>query len=164
MKATTVFFGALATATAVYGLPSGVEDQALEKKSTGATAASSCYTVSGVGVFTTKQTYAFTSQFLPAGLGKSQYVVQDRNNGAPWNHGFNTSLAYAQGGYFNLVVPGGQKPASDPQKAIYGGELYTTASNILYASVRTSAILGSAPGTCQGKLRPLLVSLFDADT
>lgn len=111
----------------------------------------SCYSISGVGTFTTKKVYEFDSDSLPADLQISSYLVYERKAGNPWNHGFVTSNVYVQDGYLNLVVPGHQDPAKDSRKAIYGGEVYTAEQGILYGSVRTNVIFDKEPGTCQGQ-------------
>ena len=50
-----------------------------------------------------------------------------------------------QSPYLQLTVPGGQKTSP-----IQGGEVYTSVSDILYASVRTVAIFSPVAGTCHG--------------
>ena len=56
-----------------------------------------------------------------------------------------TSLVSVTGGYLNMKVPGGQ--TTSPIKT---AQIQTTETDMLYASVRTTAILASVPGVCNG--------------
>ncbi|KFH48231.1 Beta-glucanase-like protein [Hapsidospora chrysogenum ATCC 11550] len=79
----------------------------------------------------------FQSGSLPHGLSRSQYPVGQTHRYAPEN-------VVVRDGYLELLVPGGQ---SQP---ISCGEVVTDERNILYASVRTVAILTETPGVCNG--------------
>lgn len=76
---------------------------------------------------------------LPDGLYTSVYTVGEGT------HQYTTSNVNVAGGYLQLKVPGGQK--SMPYS---GGEVATTEERILYASVRTVAILSEPAGVCNG--------------
>ncbi|KAI9826997.1 MAG: hypothetical protein M1826_006476 [Phylliscum demangeonii] len=109
-----------------------------------ATQSGNLWLVAGLGAFTTAKTYTFTGTTLPAGLAASSYTVHDAAP-APYSHIFLPADVSVAAGYLQLKVPGGQT-ASPLQSA----EVTTTAANILYGSVRTTAILGAAAGTCNG--------------
>ena len=97
------------------------------------------HTISNVGTFTNFANYTFLSSSLPAGLYASSFQVGK----PPYTHLFQPKNVVLSPPYLHLIVPGGQ--TSFP---ISSAELTTTASNILYASVRTTAILSTVPGTC----------------
>lgn len=105
------------------------------------------WVIPGTGTFANKDVYTFTGTTLPAGLTASNYQVDDRIGGAPYNHVFNPANVAVSGGYLNLKVPGGQKPTS--KVAISSAEI-TTNTNMLYGSVRINAIFSTVPGTCHG--------------
>ena len=100
----------------------------------------SVYTLPSIGTFTHSAKYTFLTSTLPSGLSISTYPVGN----APYTHLFSTSNIALTPPYLSLTVPGGQSafPISSAQIA-------TTATNILHASVRTTGILSSEPGTCQ---------------
>ncbi|RMZ86409.1 hypothetical protein DV736_g6365, partial [Chaetothyriales sp. CBS 134916] len=99
---------------------------------------SSQWTVPDIGVFNNKVVYTFNGNTLPDGLTASDYVVQDRLGGAPFDHQFTPANVQVSNGFLNLLVPGGQSPSnSDSLKC---AEVITSIPNILYASVRTNAI------------------------
>ncbi|KAH0435484.1 hypothetical protein CcaCcLH18_04876 [Colletotrichum camelliae] len=76
---------------------------------------------------------------LPDGLYTSVYTVGEGT------HQYTTGNVNVAGGYLQLKVPGSQK--SMPYT---GGEIATTEDRILYASVRTVAILSEPAGVCNG--------------
>lgn len=86
--------------------------------------------------------FHFTSSTLPAGLQANVHTV---GINAPYNRTFTTSNVYVENGFLNLRVPGGQT-----QSPIECGEVQTTFTDILHASVRTRAIFSKVPGTCAG--------------
>ncbi|KAI9791309.1 MAG: hypothetical protein M1816_004090 [Peltula sp. TS41687] len=114
-----------------------------------ATQSGNFWVVNGVGKFTTARTFDFAGQTtLPAGLYATSDTIRDTQQagtGAKYDHVFQPALATVGGGYLQLKVPGGQ--ATSPIRC---AEVATTFSNILYASVRTTAILSNPAGTCNG--------------
>lgn len=116
------------------------------------------YSVDGVGTFTNHVTYTFTDGTWPVdGLRASdQEGIRDQNHGAPYNHIFLSSNVFVADGYLQIEVPGGQTPSTaqnnpiTAQNSVTAGEVYTTDANILYASVRTTALFSTIPGTVQG--------------
>ncbi|KIX01213.1 uncharacterized protein Z518_08938 [Rhinocladiella mackenziei CBS 650.93] len=109
------------------------------------------HVIDGVGTFMESAVYTFEGDTLPAGLlASTDQLIPDEQWGAPFNHFFDSSNVAVQDGFAEVRVPGGQDPSSDPQRAIHSGEIFTLESQILYASVRTAAILSTEPGTCQG--------------
>ncbi|TEA22566.1 hypothetical protein C8034_v002946 [Colletotrichum sidae] len=76
---------------------------------------------------------------LPEGLYSSVYAVSEGT------HRYNASNVNVAGGYLQLKVPGAQT-----KKPYTCGEVVTTESRILYASVRTVAILSEPAGVCNG--------------
>lgn len=105
------------------------------------------WVVPGTGTFANKSVFTFTGSSLPAGLSASNYQVDDRSGGAPYNHVFKPANVAVSGGFLNLKVPGGQTPNANT--AISSAEVVTT-TNLLYGSVRTNAIFSTVPGTCHG--------------
>lgn len=63
----------------------------------------------------------------------------------PYAHNFTTSTVQVTSPYLSLLVPGGQH--SSPY---ISAQIETTVTNILYASVRTTALFSSVAGTCHG--------------
>lgn len=106
------------------------------------------WVVPGTGTFANKSVYTFEGNSLPAGLSASNYNVDDRSGGAPYNHVFTSKNVTVSGGFLNLKVPGGQKPSS--KIPITSAEVVTD-KKMLYGSVRTNAIFSVVPGTCHGK-------------
>jgi hypothetical protein len=105
------------------------------------------WVVPGTGTFANKSVYTFEGNSLPAGLSASDYKVDDRSGGAPYNHVFTPKNVSVSGGFLNLKVPGRQKPnATTP---ITSAEV-TTDKQMLYGSVRINAIFSDVPGTCHG--------------
>ena len=103
-----------------------------------------CSTVAGVGSFANHVTYDFsTLSSLPDGL--TSVTETDPAGTAPFSRTYDPSLTTVTGGYAQLTVPGGQ--SSSP---IRGASFQTTANDILYASVRTTAILTGTKGVCNG--------------
>ena len=85
--------------------------------------------------------------------------MQDRNSETteqiPYNHKFKASNVKVASGFLNLIVPGGQSPASPTRENTRGvpiscAEIITGEGNIRYASIRTRAIFSKEPGTCHG--------------
>ena len=101
------------------------------------------YEIGGVGSFTQLASYTFTGTDLPNGLVRNSYTVDDV--GSPYTHTFQTQNAYVSDGYLNLKVPGGQTTSP-----ISSAEVQTSITDIMYASVRTTAIFGTSAGTCNG--------------
>ncbi|KAI9829639.1 MAG: hypothetical protein M1826_005529 [Phylliscum demangeonii] len=106
-----------------------------------ATKIGNLYVVAGLGSFTNNQTFTFSGSALPDGLQISTDTIKD----TPDSYVHVKALATVAGGYLQLKVPGGQK-----KSPLQTAEVTTVASNIKYASVRTTAILGAAAGTCNG--------------
>ncbi|KAK5943856.1 hypothetical protein PMZ80_003137 [Knufia obscura] len=106
-------------------------------------------TIEGAGTFMKSATYTFPGTTLPEGLHRSPDLIRDQDYGAPYNHIFEAKNVVVKDGFLNIIVPGGQNPASAPNQAISSAEVFTTESDILYASVRTHAIFSTEPGTCQ---------------
>lgn len=103
-----------------------------------------------MGYFVHYKSYNFPGTTLPSGLLASAYTVNDKESTptAKYNHRFTPQNVAVRDGYLVLTVPGGQKPSfSNPATC---GEVTTSASNILYASVRTHAILTQEPGVVDG--------------
>lgn len=131
-----------------YARPSGIKERA--------TVAG--YEIDGVGTFTNCAVYDFTDNVWPQdGLWASNNeTIRDQNHGAPYNHIFLSSNVFAADGYLQIKVPGGQTPSTaqnEPitaQNSVTAGEVYTTDAGILYASVRTTALFSTVPGTVQG--------------
>ncbi|KAF2753283.1 concanavalin A-like lectin/glucanase [Pseudovirgaria hyperparasitica] len=113
------------------------------KRVPGVTKNGNNYEVGDAGIFTHSATYTFTGSSLPEGLYASEYTVEDAS--APFSHRFLASNAVVRAGYLDLIIPGGQS-----QSPLTGAELGTVESNILYGSVRTTAIYGDVPGACNG--------------
>lgn len=61
----------------------------------------------------------------------------------PYTHLFQSNNIILSPPYLTLLVPGGQ--TAHPIKS---AQISTSVENVLYASVRTTAILSSVPGTC----------------
>ncbi|CAN8096084.1 unnamed protein product [Discula destructiva] len=76
---------------------------------------------------------------LPDGLYASTWPIGTETQ-------YEASNVVVGGGYLNLKVPGGQ--TAPPYSS---AEVSTTVSNILYASVRTVAILSEPAGVCNGQ-------------
>jgi beta-glucanase (GH16 family) len=100
------------------------------------------WNVPGAGSFTQMSNFTFNDATLPSGLQVSSYTVDDK---APFAHQFTTSNVFIDDSFLQLRVPGGQTKA--PLKS---AEVVTTASDILYGSVRIRAIFSDVPGTCAG--------------
>lgn len=103
------------------------------------TTTSCSHVVPNVGTFTNFANYTFLSTSLPNGLQADSYQVGD----LPYTHLFQVSNVVLTPPYLSLIVPGGQNTFP-----INSAQMSTSAQNILYASVRTTAILSSVPGTC----------------
>lgn len=117
----------------------------------GATTDSCTNVIDGVGTFTNSAVYTFNGSTLPEGLhAPDGELIKDRDHPspAPYNHVFQASNVAIKDGFLQIKVPGGQTPATAPNFAITGGQVFTEDAGILYASVRTHAILDTEPGTC----------------
>ncbi|KPM43937.1 hypothetical protein AK830_g2575 [Neonectria ditissima] len=88
--------------------------------------------------FSNKAIYNFTGDSLPEGLSASDYQPDDA-------HTFTPSNVNVADGYLELLVDGGQT-----DMPYMSGEIVTDVQNILYASVRTVAILSEPAGVCNG--------------
>lgn len=108
---------------------------------------SSGASVPGLGYFTNFVTYSFANSSIMSGLQVSDYTVNDLASisNAKFDHSFSPSNVEVSDGYLVLKVPGGQK--SSP---ITCGEVTTSETEILYASIRTTAILTEEPGVVDG--------------
>lgn len=106
--------------------------------------------------FTNAQTFTFSGSTVPDGLSVANFKI---NNWSATTYArlYDPKNVVVSGGWLQLKVPGGQT-----QSPISGGEIIATANNILYASVRTTAILGNAAGTVNGKSTLLLIFLLIA--
>ena len=100
------------------------------------------HNVPGVGTFSNHVIYSFDGSTLPDGL----YPNADQVVGTPFARKYEPDLVSVSDGYLNLRVPGGQ--GSSP---ILGSGVNTIANNILYASVRTTALFSAVPGTVQSR-------------
>lgn len=105
---------------------------------------SSCHVVPDVGVFSHYESWDFTTlNSLP-----QQLVATSEDNltpGAPYHRIGDPDLVSVSGGYLNMKVPGGQTTSP-----IRTAQIQTTETDILYASVRTTAILSPVQGVCNG--------------
>jgi hypothetical protein len=128
----------------VYGVPLS---NCARSESPPATQQGNLWKVSGAGVFTNTHTFTFSGSSLPSGLAASDWEISDAPP-APYHHTFSPNNVKIANGVMKLIVPGGQTGPS-----ISSAEVSTTAAigNILYASVRTTAILGGVPGSCNGE-------------
>jgi len=94
------------------------------------------------GEFSHSKIFAFNqTNTLPDGLIASNYDVGN----PPYQTNYSPSNAVVRDGYLELIVPGGQGSGG-----ISSGQVEMTESNILYASVRTVAILSQPAGVCNG--------------
>ncbi|KAF5655176.1 glycoside hydrolase family 16 [Fusarium heterosporum] len=96
------------------------------------------YVVSRDVKFTNRKIWTFNGKSLPEGLYASGYKVGN-------THIYKESGVTLKKGYLELTVPGGQK--KKPYKC---AEVATEMENIMYASVRTTAILSEPAGVCNG--------------
>jgi hypothetical protein len=96
--------------------------------------------------FDNNLSFSFDGSSLPGGLSASDYTV----GSSPLTHSFSPSNVVVSGGYMQLNVPGGQTASP-----IGCSEVSTDVSNILYASVRTVAVLSDPAGVCNGKSLPV---------
>lgn len=96
------------------------------------------FVVSRQSQFDNHLSFSFDGDSLPDGLTASDYGSGD-------GPGYKPANAVVSDGYLQLTVPGGQT-----EKPYWGGEVSTDVFNILYASVRTVAILTEPAGVCNG--------------
>jgi len=104
------------------------------------------YTVPSLGTFTNFANYTFGNldNTLPAGLTASDdTTVGD----LPYSQVYEASNVVVRDGFMQLMVPGGQTAA--PYSS---AQVMTEETDIMYASVRTTAILASPAGTVNGEL------------
>lgn len=96
--------------------------------------------------FASTTTFEFSNNALPTGLVISNDTIDDQSDNpeARFNHKFNPKNVQFKDGYLELVVPGGQD-TSPLQCAEVSTEF-----EVMYASVRTYAILVGEPGVCNG--------------
>ncbi|KAK5019376.1 concanavalin A-like lectin/glucanase domain-containing protein [Cryomyces antarcticus] len=96
--------------------------------------------------YTNANTFNFAgASALPAGLVASNYQIGDAST-KPYSRTFlPEDVIVSGGGYMQLKIPGGQTTA--PLKC---AQVVTAATNIKYASVRTTAIFSSVAGSCHG--------------
>jgi len=103
------------------------------------------YTVPSLGTFTNFANYTFGNldNTLPAGLVASDdTTVGD----LPYSQVYQASNVVVRDGFMQLMVPGGQTAA--PYSS---AQVMTDETDIMYASVRTTAILASPAGTVNGE-------------
>jgi len=103
------------------------------------------YTVPSLGTFTNFANYTFGNldNTLPAGLAASDdTTVGD----LPYSQVYEASNVVVRDGFMQLMVPGGQTEA--PYSS---AQVMTEETDIMYASVRTTAILASPAGTVNGE-------------
>lgn len=99
-------------------------------------------------------TFAFAGNALPTGLANYYSRVNDTKTvGAPYDHEFEPSMSYVEGGFLNLLVPGGQQN----DQVIWSAEVQTTFT-VSAARVDTWAILTETHGVCNG------IFSYDGDT
>jgi hypothetical protein len=102
-------------------------------------------TVPGVGTFMNYENWDFsTLTALPEGLVASDNTIENGPPALYW-HQFSPNNVVVKGGYMTLTLPGGQDTSP-----ISCAQVTTTIDNIFYASIRTYAILGAAPGAVNG--------------
>ncbi|KAL9091847.1 MAG: hypothetical protein Q9159_001219 [Coniocarpon cinnabarinum] len=103
-----------------------------------------CSSISGVGSFATHVVYDFsTLSALPSEL-TSIPESEPREHGK-YSRTYDPELVNVTDGAAMLTVPGGQN-----QSPIRGAMMQTVEEHIKYASVRTTAILTSTKGVCNG--------------
>ncbi|WPB06215.1 uncharacterized protein RHO25_010872 [Cercospora beticola] len=105
-------------------------------------------TTSASAQWVSTTTYTFSGNTLPTGLIASSDLIGDTadpSSTATYNHQFNTSNVQISDNFLHLIVPSNQTTSP-----IQCAEISTQISNILYASVRTSAILTNESGICNG--------------
>lgn len=129
----------LSVAITVLGLASAAPKDCPTKRSPVPKFEKGQYIVDRSTKFSNKKVWTFNGKSLPAGLYASDYPVGK-------THLFTSSNVKLNKGYLELNVPGGQK--SKPYKC---AEVATEMENIMYASVRTTAILSEPAGVCNGK-------------
>jgi len=103
------------------------------------------YTVPFLGTFTNFANYTFTNLdgSLPAGL----VATDGRTIGdAPYSQIYQASNVVVRDGFLQLMVPGGQM-----QAPYSSAQVTTQQTDIIYASVRTTAILATPAGTVNGE-------------
>lgn len=133
-------------------------------KSDPVTPTGACYSVPSTGTFTQHALYDFSAagaSGLPTGLHANAYPLSNPN--APCDQQLSASNVYVQSGALNLRVPGGQGPCSTtggPRKSISVAEVQTSVTDILYASVRTTAKFTAVQGTCACRLPYPLASFL----
>lgn len=139
-----MLFHSLTSLMAV-GLATALPQSPIQKRSATPDLVNGKYIVSRQAEFDNQASYTFESGSLPEGLYKSNY------GGPGDDRAFVPANAYVQDGYLELLVNGGQTA-----KPYTCGEVTTTVENILYASVRTVAILTEPAGVCNGMFPKLL--------
>lgn len=112
------------------------------------------WSVLGSGHFKKRAVFTFAGDELPDGLQKSSYTVEcndacQDSSQTIYNELFDPENVQVSNGFLTLTVPGGQIP-ENADNTISCAEVTTMEENILYASVRTVAILSDVPGTCHG--------------
>ena len=112
--------------------------------SSGSASSGACQNVEGAGVFSNHVTWDFTTlNALPSDLVAT--TEKNKDPTAPYERVADPSLSTVSGGYLNMKVPGGQ--SSSPIKT---AQLQTKEEGMLFASIRTTAILSSVQGICHG--------------
>jgi hypothetical protein len=133
----------LSVAVTLLGLASAAPKECATKRSPTPKFEKGNYIVDRSTKFANKKVWTFNEKTLPEGLYASDYPVGK-------THVFTSSNVKLNNGYLELSVPGGQK--SKPYKS---AEVATEIDNIMYASVRTTAILSEPAGVCNGKSQEL---------
>jgi beta-glucanase (GH16 family) len=118
-------------------LPVLVDAGSLFKRSPEPVIENGTYIVDRQAEFANRLTVDFANEGIPESLQVSNYPVND-----VWH--FSAANSVARDGYLQLLVNGGTAAP------YVGGEVTTAVKNILYASVRTVAILTETPGVCNG--------------
>ena len=110
------------------------------------------WVVDGAGSFTHSQTFDFSAlNALPSYFIESTDTIGAGS--APYSQKYTTTNVAVTGGSLQLRVPGGQ--TADP---VFGAEIETSETDILYGSVRTWVQVSSVAGTVHGKALPFSFS------
>ena len=136
------FLSSVSIAAAAFGLTEALPKSRVMKRSAAPEQVNGKFIVDRQAEFDHSQTFTFESGSLPQGLIASNYEL------GAGTHRYTPDNVNVRDGYLELLVPGGQ--TSMPYAC---GEINTEVSNILYASVRTVAILTEPAGVCNGKSR-----------
>lgn len=136
------FLSSVSVAAAAFTLTSALPSKSpAVKRSTTPERVNGKYVVNGEIEFDHNLTFDFSSaRSLPEGLISSEFEI------GTGTHKYTPDNVQVRDGYLELLVPGGQT-----EMPYSCGEIETEVRNILYASVRTVAILTEPAGVCNGK-------------